>query len=543
MNATPDTTITQTYMPATKLVAAPCVIATIDNAEKLRQLSQTERAQNAVFYLDDEMRVVDAAGKPMGTLDEIVTPALRERVIPVIGLRSQMQAQGLASWLRKADILDVAVLSDEAALLRAVRRANGNVRAVWDCSAKTELCPSDVVAQANESDANVVVLSEQAATTENVAYLQGRLKTVWVKTETATLLGVADLIASGAYGIWAQEPALVYQTYRKYSEDRSMCRLPLNIAHRGMPISHYENTLVGCLATDGYGATHMEIDLKLTKDGHIVIMHDDDIARTTNGTGNVATMTLEELRRYRVTKNYDGKVLGAGADIPTLEEIFTAFRDKDTVFLLELKTSDGALVTALAQMLRRWPQMTERVVVIAFDVQQLKRMHEQLPHIPTADLNSFTQDEFVKGLLTAGTCNTVPDTGYGNVSPAFLAGGMLARGFMGYCWTYGSAAEVRKHFASGVLGMTNNVADSFKDLVCGICVGQKELTASADAEYVDVVATTYGGATRSVRAKIFLKEERADGVYAILRYRYENADDGMDIAYTLYSRAVRLSDV
>lgn len=50
------------------------------------------------------------------------------------------------------------------------------------------------------------------------------------------------------------------------------------------------------------GATHVEIDLQLTLDNEIVVMHDDSIARTTNGSGNVSQMTLKELEQYKITK-------------------------------------------------------------------------------------------------------------------------------------------------------------------------------------------------------------------------------------------------
>lgn len=542
MKSTLDTTLAQTYTPVTKLVAAPSVIGAIDSAEKLQQLSETEIVQNAVFSVNDELQIVDADGLFLGEIGQILTEALRKRVIPVIRIGTSTQAQKLIAWLRQRDILDIAVISADAQILQSVRHTNANIRAIWDCSDRTEARLSDIVARANESGANTVVFADAMASTENVWYLQARLKSVWMKTSAATEVGIADLIGSGACGIWARDAALVYKTYQNYVDSHSMSRLPINIAHRGLCISNYENALESCLAAYESGATHMEIDMKLTKDGHIVIMHDDDISRTTNGSGKVEDMTLEQLRRYKITKNHNGAVLGEGVNIPTLEEIFAAFRDKDVVLVSELKSPDAALVTAFAKMLEKWPEMTEKIVVIAFSVEQLARMHEQLPHIPTGNLNSFTRESFVNDLIVSGNYYTVPDTGYGNVDDRFLANDMLTRGIMGYCWTYGSAEEVARGFPSGVLGMTNNVAETMADFVKAIDVAGKTPTVGANDTALDVVATTYGGEKRIVRAQIFLKEERADGTYAILKYRYTGNGGCEPLAYSVYSRAVKLTD-
>lgn len=539
VKSTVDTTLAQTYIPVTRLVAAPSVIADVDSAQMLKALtSQTVLPQNAVFTVNDELKVVDASGNVLGALEEVLTSELRERVTPVIRVSTEKQAQKLVPWLQQTNILDVAILSEDAGLLQYIRKVDSNVRAIWDCTAK-ELAMAQIVAQANESGASVVVLNDEMAATENVTYLQARLKTVWVKTQANTELAVADLISSGAYGIWAEDFALVYETYKNYADLNAMSRVPFNIAHRGLCLSSYENTVEGCLEAYENGATHMEIDLKLTSDGHIVIMHDDDISRTTNGSGKVANMTLAQLRKYKVTKNYNGEVIGEGVNIPTLEEFFEEFCDKDVILVLELKTSDAALVTKLKQLLEQWPEMTEKIIVIAFSVDQLATMYAELPQIPTANLNTYTYNDFANGLITSGTYNTVPDTGYGNVSDYFVANEMLVRGYMAYCWTYGSKAEVANYFGSGVLGMTNNVADVYKDLVCAVGSEGKYLIGSADDTIFDAVVTTYSGESQAVQAKVFLTEEREDGTYVILKYRY-NVEGSESLAYTVYSRAIKV---
>lgn len=104
------------------------------------------------------------------------------------------------------------------------------------------------------------------------------------------------------------------------------------IAHRGAGYEFDENTVEGCKQSYERGIRGYEVDVRLTKDGHMILMHDADVSRTTNGQGRVEELTLEQLRAFR-TKS--------GARVPTIEELFTYFHDKTDVYLmLEMKTTE-----------------------------------------------------------------------------------------------------------------------------------------------------------------------------------------------------------
>ncbi len=107
------------------------------------------------------------------------------------------------------------------------------------------------------------------------------------------------------------------------------------IAHRGAGFEFDENTLEGCRQSYERGILGYEVDVRRTKDGHLVLMHDADVSRTTGGTGTVETLTLAEIRTLKTAKS--------GVPIPSVEELFTYFGDKPDVYLmLEMKTSDTA---------------------------------------------------------------------------------------------------------------------------------------------------------------------------------------------------------
>ena len=100
-------------------------------------------------------------------------------------------------------------------------------------------------------------------------------------------------------------------------------------AHRGWPDKYPENTMEGFRAVVALGVDQIETDVHVTKDGELVLIHDDTVDRTTNGKGRVGEMTLAELKELDA---------GFGAKIPTLVELLELVKDHPTMTLdIELK--------------------------------------------------------------------------------------------------------------------------------------------------------------------------------------------------------------
>jgi glycerophosphoryl diester phosphodiesterase len=106
---------------------------------------------------------------------------------------------------------------------------------------------------------------------------------------------------------------------------------PVNLAHRGASALAPENTIEAFRLAVEAGAGGLELDVHMTRDGHIVVIHDATVDRTTNGTGAVSEMTLEELRRLDAGHNFspDGgptrPYRGRGVRVPTLGEVLREF--------------------------------------------------------------------------------------------------------------------------------------------------------------------------------------------------------------------------
>ncbi|MGW2511472.1 glycerophosphodiester phosphodiesterase [Streptomyces scopuliridis] len=129
-----------------------------------------------------------------------------------------------------------------------------------------------------------------------------------------------------------------------------------------------ENTLRSFLHAERAGMDAIELDLHLTKDGALAVMHDTDVDRTTDGTGAIADRTLAELRELDA---------GRGERVPVFEEVLDAVRSP-----LQAEIKDRAAARALAEvMLRRG--LVERVEVSSFHDEAVAEIASLVPGVRT----------------------------------------------------------------------------------------------------------------------------------------------------------------
>ncbi|WP_394693274.1 glycerophosphodiester phosphodiesterase family protein [Hyphobacterium sp.] len=122
-----------------------------------------------------------------------------------------------------------------------------------------------------------------------------------------------------------------------------------------------ENSLAGLRRSAELGAAFAEIDLRETADGHIVLMHDSTLDRTTTGSGEVSAMTLAELSEIRLL---DAQGRRTRERIPTLEDAFTTAREAGIYLELDLKGIDPARAAQLAVD----AGMAQQSLIIVYDV-------------------------------------------------------------------------------------------------------------------------------------------------------------------------------
>ncbi len=149
--------------------------------------------------------------------------------------------------------------------------------------------------------------------------------------------------------------------------------MPKIIAHRGACAYAPENTMAAFQLALEQGADGIELDAMLCKDGHVVVIHDDTLDRTTNGQGPVLDHTLAELKQLDA---------GEGETIPTLEEVFERFGSRFliNVELKNYRTIFDDLPNAVARLIKVHG-LTDSILISSFNPFNLPRVHRQIPDI------------------------------------------------------------------------------------------------------------------------------------------------------------------
>lgn len=162
---------------------------------------------------------------------------------------------------------------------------------------------------------------------------------------------------------------------------------PLVIAHQGGDGIWPGDTLFAFEKSVETGADVLEMDAHITNDNQIVLMHDEKVDRTTNGTGLIEDLTLAELLKLDAAyqwSNDDGKTFpyrGQGIQVPTLKELFEKFPDKR--FLIEIKLTENPINKPLCDLIHEY-NMEDKVIVASFHDDAMKMFRETCPDIATS---------------------------------------------------------------------------------------------------------------------------------------------------------------
>lgn len=163
-------------------------------------------------------------------------------------------------------------------------------------------------------------------------------------------------------------------------------RFPARIvAHRGFSGRFPENTLSAMRAAVQAGADLVEIDVQLTKDAELVVMHDDSVDRTTNGTGEVKDLTFQQVRALDAGSKFD--VRFAGERVPTLEESIDAVQG-GAILNIEVKSiEDPGMRPVVAQKIKELIERrnyAQHVQIMSFDADFMLEMRKQCPTVSMA---------------------------------------------------------------------------------------------------------------------------------------------------------------
>lgn len=247
------------------------------------------------------------------------------------------------------------------------------------------------------------------------------------------------------------------------------------IAHRGASAYEPENTMPAFELAEDLNADFVELDIHLTKDGELIVMHDDDVKRTTEAAGKIKDFTLDELKDLTANRDKGGKVAVSGGDeevvyeIPTLLEVFEEM-EGDIRFVIEMKDTDQypgieeKLVALMRErgLVRKDANGIPKAVIHSFDKKALKQVHTIEQAIPLLQLISFDEGEEAelteKELKDILTYASAVDVSYEALTPPFV-NKMHGEGLAVYAYTVNDPEAALRLKAMGVNGIHTDEPD------------------------------------------------------------------------------------
>ncbi len=239
---------------------------------------------------------------------------------------------------------------------------------------------------------------------------------------------------------------------------------PLAIAHRGDPIVKPQNTKGTFLSAMEYDIDMIETDINMTKDGELVVIHDQKVDITSDGSGLVIDHTLSELKKLDFG-SWMGPDMGPET-ILTLEEFIELTKDGVAALNIEIKNGplkykgvDDKLINILESC-----DMINRVIISSFDHKLLKDLKEKCPELLTGILYNAGLIDHIKPVKDAKADAAHPDHAH---MTAESIKALKDEGFFVNVWTVDDEEDIRRMIDLGVSGIISNFPGKLCEIIRG----------------------------------------------------------------------------
>ncbi len=254
---------------------------------------------------------------------------------------------------------------------------------------------------------------------------------------------------------------------------------PLNLAHRGGAALAPENTMLAFQNALALGADGLDLDVRASRDGELVVIRDETVDRTTDGTGRVSEMTLEELQRldagyrYSPDNGYSFPYRGKGIKIPTLRDVLASFPDARIV--IDIRQTDPPIEEALAALIQEM-NAQDRVLVVATDEAAIKRFRHLAPEVATGAAfgewrRFYLMQRFGLSAIYRPVANAlrVPErTGDTTLVTQRFIEAAHAQGMRVYVWTVNTPDRMRQLLQWGVDGIITDRPDLLRQVMAEV---------------------------------------------------------------------------
>ena len=221
----------------------------------------------------------------------------------------------------------------------------------------------------------------------------------------------------------------------------------VNYAHRGASEYTPEKTLRAFYTGIYMGANGIETDVQMTKDGILVLFHDDTIIRLTGAEGSIQDFTLDQLRQFTFENN------GFTDKIVVFEDFLQQFGWRDITFAIEIK--QAGIESQVVDLIRKY-NMESKTIVTSFMLDSVRAAKNYAPELKVGFLTRTVSDELLAELKTMGAeqlCPIATDV------TAETVARWHAEGFEVRAWGVKDENLMRQVYDAGADGMTVNFPD------------------------------------------------------------------------------------
>ena len=450
--------------PATGISVAPAMVTEVKTSTEFENILTNSPAVAIMTYdvVGGVPRIVfsDGYATPDAALDK-----LGSKVIPAFRVNDSTDVNSLVSFLKGRNQRDVYAVSSDLSLLKQAYTSWSYIRGVADYSSYTSYDPETLRYNALANGARVMILPESAAR-DDITFIQDRYASVWLTISGGKTATVAAT-NKGPYGLITPDRATTEYCYNNYYGANTLVRSPNVIGHRGVVSQAPENTILGTQTAYSNGADIVENDIYLAADGVVMVMHDQTIDRTTNGSGQIVNMTSTQLKQYKVDY-YSGV---AAQPIPTLEDYFKLIKgNANQKLVIEMKHPyDARLANAMVAMIKKY-DILDQVVIMSFIQQNVSNTTAALPGAPVGWLNRLELHEGNYLKITGDILENVQP--YNAVfNPEYLGWGsdvikdQAYRGITLWPWTVNKHDQFDQLIINGIAGVTTDYCQWSKNYI------------------------------------------------------------------------------
>ncbi len=518
----------------TNIAGGIALVEYVDTVDEIESIfTRACKPAVAILYINSALCITDAKGDQLSTYDlQTLESASDNTIIPAFYVRDEATVNSLCAALDEIGYEDCFIISDNSDLLKLARNTYGIARTVLDLSAKygkqTLLSLENILEirkTVNSSLSKVVILPQCVATQAEITKLNHYGMTTWIKAneKLESKKDALYLLLSSAYGIISDNTALLADVATNTLVSGTVTRMPLLIGHRGTAPANSnapENTVEAALAAYNNGANAIEVDIYITSDGTLVINHNStttNMKRMDNGKSvsmGIESSKLKILKQLYYSGYYqdengnikidtNGSHAGTeseykGYQIPTVEELFKAFQDKEDVTLvIEFKSYKKTVVPALKELIEKYDMYDQCTVICYESYGQHAEMIKNYPEMTVGLLyGTISQNAknpaqaLVEPIQKVQQHSTTLNPSYSGFSSVYIRAATY-RGLSVLPYTINNTGDIQNSLLYGYSGITTDHAHVLGGVTKQLLVTVPEKASSTEALTVKVDEKNY----------------------------------------------------